>query len=310
MKSILLAAALVAAMLLGAPLAAAAPGPSSAAPAAAQTPYWPYTLYGDATSGWGLTPTTISKPGPTLYVTPGDALDLHLYSHDGATHIWFIDLNNNSVADSGEPTSTAFNSTTGPIWYNSTITLAAGTYTYRCSIHPGTMWGELVVQAAPTFVLWGSYSPVHGWGLTSTAIAYPGPTLNVTQGQTVTIDLFSADGVDHTFYVDFARTNSSTGNTVSQTFNGTHPVRFTFIASAAGNFTYACSIHTASSMKGTLHVAGSAPPPPPSPPDYTLYAAAIVIIAIVAIVTAVVIRRKPRTPPPQPPAAPPSPPSG
>ncbi len=304
MKSILFATALLAAILLAAPLAGAAPGTSTAAPAAAQAPAWPYTLYGDAVSGWGLTPTTISKPGPTLYVTTGEALDLHLYSHDGATHTWFIDVNNNSAADTGEPTSTPFNATTGPIWYNATITLAAGTYTYRCSIHPGAMWGELVVQATPTFTLWGSAAAPNGWGFTSTSVTYPGPTLNVAQGQTVSIDLFSADGADHTFYVDFANSGSTSGNTVSPDFNGTHPVRFSFTASLAGNYTYACGIHGASSMKGTVQVAASGGPAS-SPPDYTTYAVAIVVIVIVAIIAAIVIRRKPKSPPAQPPATPP-----
>ena len=310
MKSILSGTVLLALLLAGATFAAAAPGSVTPSPAAS-TPTWPYALYGDTVTGWGLTPTTITSPGPTLVVTTGEQLDLHLYSHDGVTHTWFLDLNNDSVHQSTESISAPFNATTGPIWVNLTVSQGPGTYTYRCSIHPGTMWGELVVLPAPTYTLWGSAGTVHGWGLTAASITQPGPTLNVQQGQTVTIDLFSADGVAHNFYVDFARTNSTSGNTVSATFNGTHPVRFTFVPSQAGNFTYACGIHGASVMSGTLDVASSAAPAPPSsPPDYTVYAAAIVVIVIVAIVVAVVIRRRPKTPPAQPPVNPPSPPQG
>jgi len=305
MKSILLGAILLAALLAGTAFAAAAPAPA-ASPSAAATPAWPYTLYGNSADGWGLTPSTLGKPGPTLTVTTGEALDLHLFSQDGATHTWFVDVNNDSSVGASEPESTGFNSTTGPIWYNLTVTLAPGTYTYRCSIHPGTMWGELVVQAAPTFTLWGSYSPVNGWGLANDSITQPGPALNATQGQTVTVDLFSADGADHTFYVDFAKSGSASGNAVSADFNGTHSVRFTFVASAAGDFTYACGIHGQASMSGTIHIAATAV----STPDYTLYASAVVVIVIVAIIAAIVIRRKPRSPPAQPPASPPSPPQG
>ncbi len=313
MKSILYGTVLLAVLLAGAAFAAAAPptvtSTGTVSATASTTPAWPYALYGDAVHGWGLTAASTSTPGPTLVVTTGEQLDLHLHSADGVTHTWFLDLNNNSVADSGEPISTPFNSTTGPVWYNFTVSQAPGTYTYRCSIHPGTMWGELVVMPAPTYTLWGSAGTTHGWGLTASSITQPGPTLSVKEGQTVTVDLFSADGIDHTFYVDFARTNSTSGNTVSPVFNGTHAVRFSFVASQAGNFTYACGIHGPSVMGGTIDVASSAPPPS-SPPDYTTYAVAIVVIVIIAIIAAIVIRRKPRSPPVQPPVNPPSPPQG
>ncbi len=301
MKALILATTLLSILVAGASLASAASGPA-ATPAASATPAWPYTLYGDALNGWGLTPSTLTRPGPTLVVTTGDALSLKLVSADGSTHNWFIDQNNNSALDTSEPHSTDITNA-GPVWFNSTVTLAAGSYTYRCGFHPTSMWGELVVLAAPTFSLWGRAGGPNGWGLKNDSISYPGPTLNVTRGQTVTVDLFSADGVDHTFYVDFANTGSASGNTVSGTFNGSHAVRFSFAANLAGNFTYACGLHGQTVMKGTLHVAGTttSPPPPPQGPDYTLYAAVILIVVIVAIVAVVVIRRRPRAPPAQPP---------
>ncbi len=304
MKAWICGTVVLAVLLVGSGLAAASASTPSPDPAA--TPAWPYTLYGNALTGWGPTATTITKPGPTLVVTTGESLDLHLFSADGQTHNWTVDVNNDSQVQASEPQSGYFNATTGPIWFNFTVTLAPGVYTYRCGFHPSNMWGELVVQAAPTFTLWGSAGTVHGWGFTSTSITFPGPRLNVNQGQTVTLDLFSADGLDHTFYVDFAKTGSATGNTASPVFNGSHPIRWTFVASTAGNFTYACGLHGQSLMSGPITIASSAStPPPPTSPDYTVYAAVIVIVVIVAIVAVIAIRRKPRTPPEQPPATPP-----
>ncbi|HYM40107.1 MAG TPA: hypothetical protein VEY12_08205 [Thermoplasmata archaeon] len=301
MKSAILVAVLLGIVVAGASASLAAPaGP--AAPMASATPTWHYTLYGNATSGWGFTPSSIKKPGPILTVTTGDLLALELYSQDGNTHNWTIDVNNDSVVQPTEPHAPNFSSKTVPEFYNLTVTLAPGTYTYRCGIHPGAMWGEIVVQSAPTFVLWGSAGTSNGWGSTNDTIAYPGPTLNVTEGQTVTVDLFSADGANHTFYVDFAASTSPSGNTVSDVFNGTHSVRFTFVASRVGDFAYACGIHGQSVMRGVLHVAAA---PTSAGPDYTLYAAVVVIIVIIAIVAVLVIRRKPRVPPAQPPAQPP-----
>lgn len=303
MKSLLFGTILLAVVLTGASFVAAAPG--APLTAAAATPAWPYTLYGSFSSGWGLTPSTISKPGPTLVVTTGDILQLKLFSQDSLGHNWTIDLNNNTAWDPGEPGSAGVSSPTVPTFYNLTITLAPGTYTYRCGIHPTSMWGMLVVYAKPTFTLWGSGGTPNGWGFTSDTISYPGPTLNVNRSQTVTVDLFSADGADHTFYVDFANSGSASGNTVSTTFNGSHSLRVTFVAGTAGNFTYACSIHGQTVMKGVVHVTAPPAPPPAAGPDYTLYAAAIVIIVIVAVIAAILIRRKPRTPPAQPPEQPP-----
>ncbi len=305
MKALFALGLFAALLIAGASAAAATPGSGTPVPSAAATPTWPYTLYGNAVTGWGLTnsSSTITSPGPTLTVTTGDILSLKLVSADGQTHDWFIDADNNSAQGTSEVHSANVTGA-GPVWYNLTVTLAAGTYAYRCAFHPGKMWGLLVVQAAPTYTLWGSAATSgHGWGLTSTSITYPGPNLTATQGKSVSIDLFSADGADHTFYVDFARSNSTTGNTVSPDFNGSHPIRFTFVPGQAGNFTYACGIHGAASMMGTLKVASSGSAA--APPDYTIYAAIIVVVVIIGIASAVVIRRKPRTPPEQPPEQPP-----
>lgn len=301
MKTCILEGVLLCVLLATVPFAAASS--FAGVPAASAPPEWHYALYGNALSGWGFTPATTSTPGPILVVTTGDVLSLKLVSADAATHTWFVDENNDSSLQPTEPHSGSITNA-GPVWFNFTVVLPPNTYTYRCGIHPATMWGELVVQAAPTFTLWGSAGAPNGWGLTNNSISYPGPTLNVRLGQTATIDLFSADGADHTFYVDFAASGSATGNTVSPVFNGSHTVRFTFVANAAGNFTYACGIHGPASMKGLLVVSGG-PTGTPAIPDYTVYAAAIVAVMIIAIASVVLIRRRPNVPPGRPPGEPP-----
>jgi len=277
-----------------------------ATPTAQAAPTRSFVLYGDALGGWGFTSTTITAPGPTLIVNAGDSVSIELISDDNAPHNWFIDYNNNSAADSGEPTSATFTSVTVPVWYNFTADSGhVGTWTYRCGIHPSSMKGLIVILAAPTFVLYGSATS--GWGLTATDIHNPGPTLTVSQGQIMTFELVSQDGQAHTFFIDLNNNGAADSNEPqSPVFGGSsHPSVISWswtVSAAAGTYTYYCGIHL-TSMKGTLTISSSGAPPS-SPPDYSVYAAIIVVIAIVAIVAVVAIRRKPRSPPAQPPMSP------
>ncbi|HYM41064.1 MAG TPA: plastocyanin/azurin family copper-binding protein, partial [Thermoplasmata archaeon] len=109
-----------------------------------------YTLYGDASKGWGFTPTNITKPGPTLVVEKGANVTLTLYSADGTFHTWFIDYNNDSSVDAGETQSGFFGASGNPNPLNYTIpTGQAGTFAYRCGIHTNTMWGMIVILGPP-----------------------------------------------------------------------------------------------------------------------------------------------------------------
>ncbi len=276
-----------------------------AAPTARAAPTRAFVLHGDAVGGWGLTNTTIASPGPTLVVNAGDSVSLELLSNDSAAHTWFIDYNNNSATDSGEPSSAQFSSRTVAIWYNFTADAGhVGTWTYRCAIHPNVMKGLIVILAAPTFVLYGSATS--GWGASPTTITNPGPSLAVDAGQSVTFELVSQDGQTHSFFIDLNGNGIADANEPqSPQFGGSgHPsvIDWSWTASLApGNYTYSCAIHT-TAMKGTLTVASTTPPS--TPPDYTIYAAIIVAVAIVAIVVVVAIRRKPRTPPREPPTRP------
>ncbi|MGB8779147.1 MAG: hypothetical protein WCD81_00670 [Candidatus Bathyarchaeia archaeon] len=105
-------------------------------------------LYGSATYGWGFTTTNITSPGPTITINQNDYLNLTLHSQDGLPHQFFLDYNNNSVINQGEPNSTAFSLST-VFGFNATT---SGTFTYRCAVHPSIMYGTLiVVPTVPEF---------------------------------------------------------------------------------------------------------------------------------------------------------------
>ena len=65
----------------------------------------PIQLYGSRSTGWGLTNTSLSVPGPSLAVEVGDNVTLNLTSFDGNRHNWYIDYNSNSAVDANETSS-------------------------------------------------------------------------------------------------------------------------------------------------------------------------------------------------------------
>lgn len=105
-----------------------------------------YNLFGSATSGWGLTSTSETNPGPSLSANVGDTVTITLHSTDGFAHQLLIDYNGNGVADAGEPLSAQFTATT-------TLTFTAtqaGTFHYLCTIHGSAMTGTFTVQGTGT----------------------------------------------------------------------------------------------------------------------------------------------------------------
>jgi plastocyanin len=110
-----------------------------------------YTLWGDAAKGWGFNKTNITAPGPTLVIQTGKNVTLTLYAADATAHTWGIDLNRNNLIDGSDTNSNQFSSAT--VGYNFTFSVAqGGNYTYRCAIHPTSMFGPIVIlghQAAP-----------------------------------------------------------------------------------------------------------------------------------------------------------------
>ncbi|MGI0148673.1 MAG: cupredoxin domain-containing protein [Thermoplasmata archaeon] len=104
-----------------------------------------FTLAGHATRGWGFSNATISNPGPDITVYLGDVVTLTLIANDSLPHNWFIDYNNDSQPNPGEPSSPDFNvpGRTVVVW-NFTAD-RPGQYQYRCRFHPGSMVGTIMI---------------------------------------------------------------------------------------------------------------------------------------------------------------------
>jgi len=95
---------------------------------------------------------------------------------------------------------------------------------------------------------------IAAWNNTGT----PNPTITVTQGDTITIQLSSGDGAPHRFFVD-ADNNGATpdcpgADICSNTFPPSTTVSFT-VNIAPGTYTYYCSIHP-TTMLGQFVVQG------------------------------------------------------
>lgn len=260
-----LSAAIVAAAVWGIGLAAAVPVravASLAIPPANTTAT--YILHGSATKGWGNTTADLTNPGPTLYVYAGQNVSLILYSDDGIPHTWFIDFNNNQRTDGSEPTTAIFSSPSAPLVYNFTVPWNwTGEWTYRCGIHPLQMTGMFVVLTPNPVALYGSLATPTGWGYNNTSISTPGPTLVFLQGTNLTLHLFSKDGVDHTWFIDYnGDGGANSDEPQSAHFNASSPATYRVTLNRAGTWTYRCGIHT-QQMYGTITVAstGAAPPP-------------------------------------------------
>ena len=101
--------------------------------------------------------------------------------------------------------------------------------------------GSLIVATGPavgaskSFDLYGHN--VTGWGSTSGGETMPGPTMTVDQGDSVTMHLFSEDGLPHQFHIDYDGDGAAdAGEPLSPVFSGS--ITYTFTASTIGAFTY------------------------------------------------------------------------
>ncbi len=247
--------ALVTAALLGVGLMVLAlPAPVTASLAAPLPPRTTgvvdsFTLYGDASGGWGFAANNTTTPGPHLTVGYGDTVQLTLIGADQANHNWFIDYNNNSFPDGSEPSSPVFSSTNSVVW-NFTAN-NVGTFVYRCKVHPISMWGLITISAPTRYTLYGSVTGHVGWGFNATNISAPGPTLVIEAGTNVTLTLYSADnvsgGVEHSWFLDYNNDSTpNTGEPISAMFGGSanpNPVNYSFVATRTGTFVYRCGIH-------------------------------------------------------------------
>lgn len=246
----------------------ALPGAATASPAVAPPPVSTgaadtFTLYGDAIGGWGFAASNTTLPGPHLTVGYGDTVQLTLVGADQANHNWFIDYNNNSIPDGSEPSSPIFSSTNAIVWNFTADNI--GTFTYRCKIHPTSMYGLITIAAPTHYTLYGSVTGHVGWGLNATNISAPGPTLVIEAGSNVTLTLYSADnvsgGVAHSWFLDYNNDSTpNSGEPTSPTFGGSanqNPVNYSFVATRTGTFVYRCGIHPGQ-MWGMIVVIGKA----------------------------------------------------
>lgn len=259
-EAALLAAALIGVGLLLFP----APGQASPAPALPVVRTGVIdniTLYGAALGGWGYTANNTTNPGPHLRVSYGDTVQLTLIAADGATHTWFVDYNNNSIAEAGEHNSPAFSQPNSILW-NFTAD-QVGTYVYRCSMHPTSMTGLITISAPSHYTLYGD--ALRGWGFNSSDLTKPGPTLVVQAGVNVTLTLYAVDSAAHTWFIDTDNSSSvGPGERQSGEFGGLgnpNPMNYSFNATGGGTFAYRCGIHL-TTMWGMIVILGQPGPKP------------------------------------------------
>ncbi len=116
------------------------------APAGAAT----YSLYGDLTLGWGLTPASITSPGPLLIVSVGETVTLNLFSADSRPHSWCIDFNANGNCEAtGENVSGTFTSPSTALVHTFVVPNLPSTYSYICGVHGPTPMSGPIRIAAP-----------------------------------------------------------------------------------------------------------------------------------------------------------------
>ncbi len=264
LEALLLAVVLAGASLLAVP----SPGSASASvtpPVISTGVVENITLYGAALGGWGFGPNNTTNPGPHLYVTYGDTVQLTLIAADGATHTWFIDYNNNSIVDPGEHNSPSFSQGHSILW-NFTAD-RVGTFVYRCSIHTSSMTGLITIAAQTHYTLYGD--ALKGWGFSPTNITKPGPILVIEAGVNVTLTLYAADGATHTWFIDYDNSSSVNGaEKTSPGFGGSgfpNPLNYSFTATSGGTYAYRCGIHL-TTMWGMIVIIGKAAPPSPGFP--------------------------------------------
>jgi hypothetical protein len=119
-------------------------------------PTYASEMWGGLTpQGWGLTQFTITNPGPTITVTPGERVDLTLNSVD-TIHQWFLDYNGDNITDPGEPLSAVFGPSPGGIVFTFNARLTPGAFWYSCNVHGwGTQRGRFIIagNAPPTVTI-------------------------------------------------------------------------------------------------------------------------------------------------------------
>ena len=91
-----------------------------------------------------------TTPNPAITVVQGDSITLSPKPGDGVSHQWFLDVNNNGLADcSPGPdicSATFTTSSPPPVVFTASFAPSTYTLTYFCSVHPGTMHGQFTAK--------------------------------------------------------------------------------------------------------------------------------------------------------------------
>jgi len=169
-----------------------------------------------------------------------------------------------------------------------------------CALLASTFSATPAAAKDVRFTLYGSQAD--GWGFTNTSLEWPGPHLTVDEGDNVTFNLTSADGLVHNWYIDYDGDANDDGNEPdSPDFTGT--VEWNFTASQNGTYLYRSRFGADEPrMWGLIMVrpAGSTPPNLTPGVNTLVLAGAAVAIFLAVIAVAVVMgrRRQPPAPPP------------
>jgi len=108
------------------------------------------------------------------------------------------------------------------------------------------------------------HGSLSGWGFSPLTINQPGPTITVSQFETVILDLFSFDTNPHTWLLDLdgdGNPNPGVENESAQFSSPTIPERLTFVATSPPNpYQYVCGIHGPIMSGPFIILPGNAPP--------------------------------------------------
>lgn len=144
-----------------------------------------------------------------------------------------------------------------------------------------------------------------GWGPTNISLATPGPTIVAAQGDNITLTLYSADGTDHNWYIDYDGDASDDGNEPDSPDFNTN-VTWTFTADRNGTFAYRSRFGADEArMWGLITIrppgTGGGPSPTPGADNTPLLVAAGVGVLVAVFAIAALVTRRRKLPPPPPP---------
>lgn len=171
-----------------------------------------------------------------------------------------------------------------------------------CALLASTLSATPAAAKDVRFTLYGSLAG--GWGFTNNSLEWPGPHLTVDEGDNVTFNLTSVDGLDHNWYIDYDGDANDDGNEPdSPDFTGT--LEWNFTASQNGTYGYRSRFSADEPrMWGliTVRPAGSSTPTDLTPGVNTLVlvgAAVAIFLAVIAVAIVMGRRRQPPAAPPE-----------